>query len=309
MFQQIVLRTNKKPGSQHGNLEKPSLSDQPPCNTDLGDDMISIQVGEGSRATEFMVPKGPSCRRVPFFNAMFNQGWLESATQSCTLPDDDPEAFSILMHWVFDVPHEAPVTFTLSGFQKHPETYINLAILAGKYLIDDLPDLIEARLIQKDLTRLNDPCYELPKSSWYRLAWELLPIVPILRKYYSTQKASHQFVYINGILVNPHTCHVPRKILREWEKMFAGRGNTSQALRKFRIFRYMEDRNSSGNEIPNLAWRYQDMCDYLDHISCSTTVSDEGFLRFFWRPVRMTRRNLLAWWSIPTNAYSSINRG
>ncbi|TGO86697.1 hypothetical protein BPOR_0283g00060 [Botrytis porri] len=197
MFQQIVLRTNKKPGSQHGNLEKPSLSDQPPCNTDLGDDMISIQVGEGSRATEFMVPKGPSCRRVPFFNAMFNQGWLESATQSCTLPDDDPEAFSILMHWVFDVPHEAPVTFTLSGFQKHPETYINLAILAGKYLIDDLPDLIEARLIQKDLTRLNDPCYELPKSSWYRLAWELLPIVPILRKYYSTQKASHQFVYIN----------------------------------------------------------------------------------------------------------------
>ncbi|TGO40553.1 hypothetical protein BHYA_0035g00270 [Botrytis hyacinthi] len=181
MFRQRVVRSSKKSINPHGNVEQQLAKNQSNRVHDLGDEMISIQVGEGSKPTEFMVSKGPLCRKVPFFNAMFNHGWLESTTKSCTLPDDDPEAFSILMHWVFDVPHETPVMFNLEGLQKHPETYMNLAVLADKYLVDGLPDLIETRLVQKDMTRQNDPSYELPTAPWYRLAWELLPRASILR--------------------------------------------------------------------------------------------------------------------------------
>ncbi|TGO17001.1 hypothetical protein BPAE_0456g00050 [Botrytis paeoniae] len=187
---------------------------------DHEDDMISIQVGEGSKTTEFTVTKDPSCRKVPFFNAMFNHGWLESTTQSCTLPYDDPETFLILIHWVYDVPQEAPIAFTAKGCQIRSETFIELQILTDKYLVDDLPELIETRLVQKDLTSLNDPCYKLPKASWYRLAWKLLPRASILRKYFGPQnEPGYKFVYRNVILVEPETIQVTRKMLREWEEI------------------------------------------------------------------------------------------
>lgn len=154
---------------------------------------------------------------------MFNHGWLETSTQSCTLPDDDPEAFSILIHWVFDVPHETPTAFTVKGLQTRSKTFMNLAIISDKYLIDDLPDIIEKRLIQKDMIRLNDPCYGLPKASWYRLAWELLPRSPVIQEYlgYLGQNIpNYKFAHLNGMLVDPETFQVTRE--RDSQRMGKG---------------------------------------------------------------------------------------
>ncbi|TGO11841.1 hypothetical protein BTUL_0100g00190 [Botrytis tulipae] len=181
MFRQLILRSSKKSIDCQKSVDQQLAKNQLECDHDLEGNSVSIKVGQGSNTTEFIVPKYPLCSKVSFFDAMFNHGWLETSTQSCTLPDDDPEAFSILMYWVFDVTHDAPVTFTVKGLQIHSKPFMDLAIIADKYLVDDLPDLIETRLVQKDMTRLNDPSHELPTAPWYRLAWELLPRASILR--------------------------------------------------------------------------------------------------------------------------------
>ncbi|TGO44418.1 hypothetical protein BCON_0523g00050 [Botryotinia convoluta] len=295
MFRQLVLRSSKKSINPHGNVEQQLAEDQSDCDHDLEDDMVSIQVGVGPKATDFNVPKGPLCRKVPFFNAMFNHGWLESTTKSCALQDDDPETFSILLHWVFDVPHETSVMFTVKGLHNRSETFMKLAILADKYLIGDLPELIEERLIQKDLTRLNDPCYELPKTSWYRLAWELLPRASILRKYFGPQnKPGYKFVYLNGILVEPETLQVKSEMLKEWKEIFAGRKNISEEIQKFRTFPYVRDRHSSSRVCPSPSWRFREMHDFLDFVFCSTIMLDEEILRYFWLPER--RMSQSAFW-------------
>ncbi|KAF7909213.1 uncharacterized protein EAE98_012292 [Botrytis deweyae] len=249
--------------------------------------MVSIQVGEGSKATVFNVLKGVLCRKVSFFNTMFNHGWLEASTKPCTLPDDDPEAFSILMHWVFDVPHEAPITFTVKGLQTRSKTLMNLATLADKYLIDDLPDLIETRLIQKDLTRLNDSCYELPKASWYRLAWELIPRSSILRECVGSQNTpKHKFAHLNGMLVEPETLRVTRQILREWKETSSRRLDIGADMQGFRTFRELRDVVLSGRVnflYTYYSSRFWHTNHFDDFVFCSTIMLDEKFLQYCWR--------------------------
>ncbi|KAF7957266.1 hypothetical protein EAE96_002853 [Botrytis aclada] len=287
MFRQVFLRSDKKSIDRHGTVEQRLVKNQYDCDHDFRDDMVSIEVGEGCNTIEFMVSKGPLCRKVPFFNAMFNHGWLERTTRACNLPDDDPKAFTILMHWVFDVPHETCIIFTVKGLQTRSKTFMDLAILADKYLIDDLPDLIEERLIQKDLTRLNDPCYELPTASWYRLAWELLPRASILRKYFGPQNTpGYKFLYRNGILIEPETLHVTREMLREWEEIFAGRKNIDWEVQKFRTFRYVSDRLSSGRIRSSPSWKFRNMWHSPDHSFYSTVMLDDEVRLQFWRPRR-----------------------
>ncbi|KAF7917081.1 hypothetical protein BELL_0881g00050 [Botrytis elliptica] len=218
---------------------------------------------------------------------MFNHGWLETSTKSCTLPDDDPEAFSILMHWVFDVPHEAPITFTVKGLQTRSKTLMNLATLADKYLIDDLPDLIETRLIQKDLTRLNDPCYELPKASWYRLAWELIPRSSILRECVGSQNTTkHKFAHLNGMLMEPETLRVTRQILREWKETSSRQLDIGADMQGFRTFRELRDVVLSGRVIFLYTYyssRFWPTNHFDDFVFCSTIMLDEKFLQYCWR--------------------------
>ncbi|THV55451.1 hypothetical protein BGAL_0008g00370 [Botrytis galanthina] len=285
MFRQLILRSSKKSIDCQKGVEQQLAKDQLDCDHDFEGHLVSIKVGQGSNTTEFLVPKHPLCSKVSFFDAMFNHGWLETSTQSCTLPDDDPEAFSILIHWVFDVPHETPTAFTVKGLQTRSKTFMNLAILADKYLIDDLPDLIETRLVQKDMTRLNDPSHKLPTAPWYRLAWELLPRASTLRKYFGPQnEPGYKFVYRNGILVEPETLEVTREMLREWEDIFAGRKGICQELEKFRTFRYARDRHLSSRICPSSSWIFRGMCDYRDFFFCSIFMLDEDILRHFWSP-------------------------
>jgi hypothetical protein len=41
------------------------------------------------------------CDRVPFFKGAFKSGWKEGKSKVMELPDDDPEAFGHLVHWVY----------------------------------------------------------------------------------------------------------------------------------------------------------------------------------------------------------------
>ncbi|KAF7926041.1 uncharacterized protein EAE97_010341 [Botrytis byssoidea] len=281
---QLILRSSKKSIDYQKSVDQQLAKNQLECDHDLEENSVSIKVGQGSNITEFIVPKRPLCSKISFFDAMFNHEWLETSTQSCTLPDDDPEAFSILMHWVFDVTHDAPVTFTVEGLPIHSKPFMDPAIMADKYLVDDLPDIIETRLVQKDMTRLNDPSHGLPTAPWYRLALELLPRASILRRYFgSLNESGYKFIYRNGILVEPKTLEVTIEILREWAETCAGRKDISQELEKFRTFRYARDRHSSGRICPSLSWIFRGLCDYRDFFFCSAFMLDEDILRHFRR--------------------------
>ncbi|KAI9646440.1 hypothetical protein NHQ30_004432 [Ciborinia camelliae] len=200
---------------------KPDYEDH---ESDSKQDMVSIKVGEGFKAVEFLVPKAPLCQRVAFFNAMFNNGWLEDLKGSCTLPEDDPEAFSILLHWVFDIPRDAPVMFTSESSRIHLGTFVELIVLADKYLLDEFTSLIETRLMQKDLERLINPSQNIPKASWYRLAREISPRDSVLRTYFTRKYGDP--------LDRSGTLQVTRKMMREWEKILAGHKDIRGDLRK-----------------------------------------------------------------------------
>ncbi|KAJ8064276.1 hypothetical protein OCU04_006622 [Sclerotinia nivalis] len=64
-------------------------------------------------------------------------------------------------------------------------------------------------MIRKDLGKLNDPSYDIPKVSWYRLAWEISPRNSALREYftgkYKSQDADAQ----------PETLQVAREMFQE----------------------------------------------------------------------------------------------
>lgn len=47
----------------------------------------------------------------------------------------DPENFSILLHWVYDIHQNVLVYFTGDAFHIHAETLIQLRLLASNYLL------------------------------------------------------------------------------------------------------------------------------------------------------------------------------
>ncbi|CZT43716.1 uncharacterized protein RSE6_03790 [Rhynchosporium secalis] len=67
----------------------------------LGKDTVNITVGSGPREKAFTVRKSILCKKVPFFAAMFNGGFLEAKTQSAKLPEDDARAFEYFLGWLY----------------------------------------------------------------------------------------------------------------------------------------------------------------------------------------------------------------
>jgi BTB/POZ domain len=41
------------------------------------------------------------CDRIPFFKGAFKSGWKEGKSKVMELPDDDPEAFGLLVNWIY----------------------------------------------------------------------------------------------------------------------------------------------------------------------------------------------------------------
>ena len=47
------------------------------------------------------VHKAFLCHKIPYFDKMFNGGFNEASTNKATFPDDEPQAFEVLMEWVY----------------------------------------------------------------------------------------------------------------------------------------------------------------------------------------------------------------
>lgn len=60
--------------------------------------MVDIHVGTDEKLGHFKLHRSILCQNVPYFEKMFNGNFLEGATKSAALSEDDPEDFNILVH-------------------------------------------------------------------------------------------------------------------------------------------------------------------------------------------------------------------
>ncbi|KAI9646437.1 hypothetical protein NHQ30_004429 [Ciborinia camelliae] len=113
----------------------------PHYSDNLGSDLVRILVGgdgdsAGTEKVEFVLHKKILCAKVPFFEKMFNGSFLEGTTQVATLPEDDPDAFRLLVAWVY--------TGSIASEVFPGNTFLlplsALFILAEKYCIAALMD-------------------------------------------------------------------------------------------------------------------------------------------------------------------------
>lgn len=67
----------------------------------MGQKTVKIIVGDGEGAKEYVVHKDILTSKVSFFENMFSSEFLESLGGLATLPKDSPEAFEVLIEWVY----------------------------------------------------------------------------------------------------------------------------------------------------------------------------------------------------------------
>ncbi|TEY69492.1 hypothetical protein BOTCAL_0115g00120 [Botryotinia calthae] len=60
-------------------------------------------VAVGPEKALFRVHKSFLCNKIPYFEKMFNGGFKEATDGSASFPEDFPEAFDILVEWVYSV--------------------------------------------------------------------------------------------------------------------------------------------------------------------------------------------------------------
>lgn len=151
----------------------------------MGEETVTIVVGEKEYAKKFVIHKDLLMNKVVFFEKMFNSRFLESSTGMATLPEDSPEAFEVLVEWVY--------CSTMKPLHKdeNPDLYrADLAIatigLAEKYLLPELGDRAMTFLsdIGKDLvptmSQMNTLYEQTPLDSKARIyaartvAWALV---------------------------------------------------------------------------------------------------------------------------------------
>jgi len=97
----------------------------------------------GTNERPFLVHKKTICDAVEPFGKMFRGGFAEASSHTATLPEDDPEAFGLLVEWVYK--DQLP-QFGDDTVRRDCILRLKLYILAEKYglipLMDDSMDFI-----------------------------------------------------------------------------------------------------------------------------------------------------------------------
>lgn len=73
----------------------------------MGTEMVDIYVGPKNE--HFHVHKAVLCTKIPYFEKMFNGGFSEASKNSATFPGDEPQAFDLLLGWVYRDSVERPL--------------------------------------------------------------------------------------------------------------------------------------------------------------------------------------------------------
>lgn len=107
--------------------------------------MVTIRVGDPQAPTEFIVHEEilKSATGSKFFKVAFNNGFKETTTGVLKLPEDDVDAFRLLLHWAY-VNATGFTKCEKKAFFEHIDTstLIKLYVLASKYTMNTLHDAV-----------------------------------------------------------------------------------------------------------------------------------------------------------------------
>lgn len=103
----------------------------------------------GSPPTKFIVHEEvlKAASESQFFRVAFNNGFKETETGELDLPEDDPQAFQVLLQWVYGTATGCLVGERKAFFQKVTmPNLLKLYTLASKYMMDPLHDAVITHL-------------------------------------------------------------------------------------------------------------------------------------------------------------------
>lgn len=69
----------------------------------MGTEMVNLLVGP--EKTLFVVHKLRLCRRIPYFEKMFNGHFKETASQEAAFPEENAATFDLMLEWVYNFNH------------------------------------------------------------------------------------------------------------------------------------------------------------------------------------------------------------
>ncbi|TVY15177.1 hypothetical protein LARI1_G007255 [Lachnellula arida] len=115
---------------------------------DIGTDIVTIHVGPERKA--FAIHKNLICNRSDFFSKAFNGPFKEGVDGTMHLPEDDPEAFSALVVWIYrdQLPLFPSERFTddRDGCERYIDILLPFFLLAEKLCINALANQIMDRI-------------------------------------------------------------------------------------------------------------------------------------------------------------------
>ncbi|TVY93346.1 hypothetical protein LAWI1_G002208 [Lachnellula willkommii] len=167
MAEVAALETADKPAIKASKPSQECVAGNTPFLDKLETSMVDILVGPDKKL--FRVHKTFLCRRIPYFDKMFN-GAFKEAGGVAELPEDDPAAFDLLMEWTYNSnPRRLRdlVPVIDSDMVSRPSwDVVAFYALAMKLCLPDLQDLIMIVLIRYDKR-----AHELPSIDFMSRAW------------------------------------------------------------------------------------------------------------------------------------------
>ncbi|KAH7184112.1 hypothetical protein BKA60DRAFT_644336 [Fusarium oxysporum] len=160
---------------------------------------IEVIVGSSPSVT-FSVHENLICSSSDFFKKAVKGGWKESEDRLVRLESDDPDVFSIYLHWLYY--HTLPVRIDEPGLAGNAE-YMQLAnaFILGDMLQDgNFQDTVMDAMMDKTASEAADG------KHWY-------PVGPVIRLIYeNTLESSKARLF----LVDMYTLHGQGHWLTEW---------------------------------------------------------------------------------------------
>lgn len=107
----------------------------------VGTEMVDIYVGSGKE--HFRVHKGLLCKKIPYFDKMFNGEFQEASTSTAVFPEDSRDSFDLLLGWIYSGKLR-PLTHKKMEDGNQPTSWNvpDLYILAEKFCLLDLQDYV-----------------------------------------------------------------------------------------------------------------------------------------------------------------------
>ncbi|KAI9797577.1 MAG: hypothetical protein M1835_007841 [Candelina submexicana] len=124
----------------------------------LTPDMVDIYVG--SKRKQYHLHKPLLCHQSEFFKKAFSGDFKESEERALYLPDDDPTAFELFIHWLYTGRLDEP--WGPGG--RRP--YIKLYILASKFCMESLANATIDRLQVFYATSQRHPDIDMIAMIW-----------------------------------------------------------------------------------------------------------------------------------------------